>query len=188
MKKYVIILIISLIISLTIINKNKLIEIPLAEEYIGYFVDGEETNTMPAKGSYDVSITCDKGASATWDYDNWGITIHNATQTGTRCSVTFISKATNIPKIMDNSLCHSSITSGGYFETKFDATGDNIVWSASDLPDGLTIDSNTGIISGNAKSVGLFSYFVTATNASGSDTVSCELNVTSSVITPPLIP
>ena len=93
MKKYILIFITSLIISislisLTIIDKKKLIETPLDKEYLAYFVDGEETDTIPAKGNYNVSITCDKGANATWDYDNWGITIYNATQTGTRCSVT----------------------------------------------------------------------------------------------------
>ena len=97
MKKYILIFITSLIISislisLTIIDKKKLIETPLDKEYLAYFVDGEETDTIPAKGNYNVSITCDKGANATWDYDNWGITIYNATQTGTRCSVTFTTK------------------------------------------------------------------------------------------------
>ncbi len=97
MKKYILIFITSLIISitlisLTIIDKKKLIETPLDEEYMAYFVDGEETDTIPEKGNYYVSTVCDKGANAIWNYDNWGITIYNATQTGTRCSVTFTTR------------------------------------------------------------------------------------------------
>ena len=98
MKKYIIILITSLIISISLIsltiidNYNKPKVTPIDDSYLAYFVDGQETNTIPEKGNYDVSITCDKGANATWDYDNWGITIYNATQTGTRCSVTFTTK------------------------------------------------------------------------------------------------
>ena len=98
MKKYIIILITSLIISISLIsltiidNYNKPKVTPIGDSYLAYFVDGEETNTIPEKGNYDVSITCDKGANATWDYDNWAITIYNATQTGTRCSVTFTTR------------------------------------------------------------------------------------------------
>ena len=98
MKKYIIILITSLIISISLIsltiidNYNKPKVTPIDDSYLAYFVDGEETNTIPEKGNYDVSITCDKGATGTWDYDNWAITIYNATQTGTRCSVTFTTR------------------------------------------------------------------------------------------------
>ncbi len=98
MKKYIIILITSLIISISLIsltiidNYNKPKVTPIDDSYLAYFVDGQETNTIPEKGNYDVSITCDKGATGTWDYDNWGITIYNATKTGTRCSVTFTTK------------------------------------------------------------------------------------------------
>ena len=98
MKKYIIILITSLIISISLIsltiidNYNKPKVTPIDDSYLAYFVDGQETNTIPEKGNYDVSITCDKGANATWDYDNWAITIYNATQTGTRCSVSFTTK------------------------------------------------------------------------------------------------
>ncbi len=98
MKKYIIILITSLIISISLIsltiidNYNKPKVTPIDDSYLAYFVDGQETNTIPEKGNYDVSITCDKGANATWDYDNWAITIYNATQTGTRCSVSFTTR------------------------------------------------------------------------------------------------
>ena len=98
MKKYIIILITSLIISISLIsltiidNYNKPKVTPIDDSYLAYFVDGQETNTIPEKGNYDVSITCDKGANATWDYDNWAITIYNATQTGTRCSVAFTTR------------------------------------------------------------------------------------------------
>ena len=39
---------------------------------------------------YDVTVTCDRGATAIWNEDTWSITIYNATKTGTRCSVSFV--------------------------------------------------------------------------------------------------
>ena len=45
---------------------------------------------IPPKGKYDVTVTCDRGATAIWNEDTWSITIYNATKTGTRCSVSFV--------------------------------------------------------------------------------------------------
>ena len=92
MKKYVIFILITIISIITIITLKTTLKSPLTiqEEYIAYYVDGEETNTMPQKGNYHVTVTCDKSATGTWDYNSWSITISNATQTGTRCSVSFI--------------------------------------------------------------------------------------------------
>ena len=129
MKKYIIILITSLIISISLIsltiidNYNKTKVTPIDDSYLAYFVDGQETNTIPEKGNYDVSITCDKGANATWDYDNWGITIYNATQTGTRCSVTF---TTRKDPYLDGSGASAPELYAGLIPIKYD-TSNNIV-------------------------------------------------------------
>ena len=129
MKKYIIILITSLIISISLIsltiidNYNKPKVTPIDDSYLAYFVDGEETNTIPEKGNYDVSITCDKGANATWDYDNWAITIYNATQTGTRCSVTF---TTRKDPYLDGSGASAPELYAGLIPIKYD-TSNNIV-------------------------------------------------------------
>ena len=55
MKKYIIILITSLIISISLIsltiidNYNKPKVTPIDDSYLAYFVDGQETNTIPEK-------------------------------------------------------------------------------------------------------------------------------------------
>ena len=129
MKKYIIILITSLIISISLIsltiidNYNKPKITPIDDSYLAYFVDGQETNTIPEKGNYDVSITCDKGANATWDYDNWAITIYNATQTGTRCSVSF---TTRKDPYLDGSGASAPELFAGLIPIKYD-TSNNIV-------------------------------------------------------------
>ena len=130
MKKYIIILITSLIISISLIsltiidNYNKPKVTPIDDSYLAYFVDGQETNTIPEKGNYDVSITCDKGANATWDYDNWGITIYNATQTGTRCSVTF---TTRKDPYLDGSGASAPELYTGLIPVKYDESNNIVV-------------------------------------------------------------
>ncbi len=50
-------------------------------------------------------------------------------------------------------------------------SGDQITWSAANLPTGLTIDAVTGIVSGTAPAAAVFSTCtITATNAFGADT------------------
>ena len=128
MKKYIIILMTSLIISISLIsltiidNYNKPKVTPIDDSYLAYFVDGQETNTIPEKGNYDVSITCDKGANATWDYDNWAITIYNATQTGTRCSVTF---TTRKDPYLDGSGAASPELYAGLIPVTYDSSNNN---------------------------------------------------------------
>ncbi len=49
-------------------------------------------------------------------------------------------------------------------------SGDNITWSATGLPTGLTISSTTGIVSGTAPAAAGFNPTITATNEFGTDT------------------
>ena len=87
----------------------------IQDEFIAYYIDGEETNTMPQKGNYDVTVTCDKGATGTWDNDTWSITISNATQTGTRCSVSF-----KTPFYMDSSGASTPILYSGLIPIRYE--------------------------------------------------------------------
>lgn len=48
-----------------------------------------------------------------------------------------------------------------------DATNDPTAWSASDLPLGLSIDADTGTVSGIIRAPGNYRFFVTATNSVG---------------------
>ena len=55
-------------------------------------IDGEPSNTFPTKGSGYVanSVTCDKGATGTWDDYLWNIQIEFITHTQTKCSIDFV--------------------------------------------------------------------------------------------------
>ena len=50
--------------------------------FIASYIDGEWSNEIPGKNDgYIVDkIVCDNGATATWDNDEWGINIRNATK------------------------------------------------------------------------------------------------------------
>ena len=53
-------------------------------------VNGEAQSTIPVKGSgnYDVTVNCTNG-TASWDYDNWGITINTIDKGNIKCNVEF---------------------------------------------------------------------------------------------------
>lgn len=69
-------------------NKNLLDE---DSEYMASYMDGEYQNEIPGKDDGYVvdKIVCDNGATATWDNEEWGINIRNATQK-IKCSLYFI--------------------------------------------------------------------------------------------------
>ena len=58
--------------------------------FIASYIDGEWSNEIPGKDDgYGVDkIVCDNGATATWDNDEWGINIRNATKK-IKCGVYF---------------------------------------------------------------------------------------------------
>ena len=47
------------------------------------------SNTLPSDHTYEVSITCNNGASGSWDYENWAPLIKNLTKTRTKCTLLF---------------------------------------------------------------------------------------------------
>ena len=67
-------------------------------------------------------------------------------------------------------------TVGEYYTATLQATGNNITWSASGLPAGLTLDANTGAITGTPSAEGSSIFTVKAENSAGS--VSKELSLT----------
>ena len=65
--------------------------------FIASYIDGEWSNEIPGKNDgYIVDkIVCDNGATGTWDNDEWGINIRNATKK-IKCSVFFIVKPVSV--------------------------------------------------------------------------------------------
>ncbi len=57
-------------------------------------IDGTPGTTFPEKGNDKAveSIVCNKGASASWDYDNWKINVANLTETKTKCQINFVTR------------------------------------------------------------------------------------------------
>ena len=62
-------------------------------DFIASYIDGEWSNEIPGKNDGYVvdKIVCDNGATGTWDNEEWGINIRNATKK-IKCSVFFIVK------------------------------------------------------------------------------------------------
>lgn len=68
-------------------------------------------------------------------------------------------------------------TAGQSYTATLEATGNNITWSASDLPAGLTLDADTGAITGTPTTDGQFQVTVTATNSVGNIDRTYTLNI-----------
>ena len=72
----------------------------VSNEYIASYYDGKYQTEIPGKddGYIVDKVVCDNGAIATWDNDEWGINIRNATQK-IKCSVYFIKPIPVMEKI-----------------------------------------------------------------------------------------
>ena len=68
-------------------------------------------------------------------------------------------------------------TVGQPYTAPLEATGNNITWSASGLPAGLTLDKTTGTISGTPTTAGQSTVTVTAANSAGSIEKTFTLNI-----------
>ena len=67
------------------------------DDFIASYIDGEWSNEIPGKNDGYVvdKIVCDNGATGTWDNEEWGINIRNATKK-IKCSVFFIVKPVSV--------------------------------------------------------------------------------------------
>ena len=67
------------------------------DDLIASYIDGEWSNEIPGKNDGYVvdKIVCDNGATGTWDNEEWGINIRNATKK-IKCSVFFIVKPVSV--------------------------------------------------------------------------------------------
>ena len=78
------------------------------------------------------------------------------------------------------SLLATSTIIGDPFQYQITATKFPSSYAASPLPSGLTINTNTGLISGTPAVTGIFSVEITARNSGGTDTKQLNLTITSS--------
>ena len=72
-------------------------------DFIASYIDGEWSNNIPGKNDgYIVDkIVCDNGATATWDNEEWGINIRNATKK-IKCSVFFKQPTIILGKVIED--------------------------------------------------------------------------------------
>ncbi len=85
------------------------------------------------------------------------------------------------PTVTTSSLSNGAV--GNEYSETLTYTGDTATWSISSgsLPDGLTLNSSTGEISGTPTTAGTYSFTVKAENATGSDTETLSITVTETV-------
>ena len=71
--------------------------------FIASYIDGEWSNEIPGKDDGYVvdKIVCDNGANATWDNDEWGINIRNATKK-IKCGVYFKKATIILGKVIED--------------------------------------------------------------------------------------
>lgn len=125
----------------------------------------DETLTIPDGSSLDTN----------GNLTNSGTIINNGTLTGEVGG-----SGTVTPKITTDSLPNGTV--GESYTATLEATGNNITWSASGLPDGLTLNESTGTISGTPTKEGTFNFTVTATNSAGNASKEYTLNIKSATV------
>ena len=108
--------------------------------------------------------------------NNAGSIINNGTLTGEVGG-----SGTVTPKITTDSLSDGTV--GESYTAKLQATGNNITWSSSGMPEWMTLGSSTGVISGIPTTADTYTFTVTATNESGSDSKVYTLTIQSVPVT-----
>ena len=123
----------------------------------------------------DETLTIPEGASLTSNdkLTNNGTIVNKGTMNGdpTGGSGTVVSTPTITTAILPEGMV------GQPYTAKLEATGNDITWSSSDLPAGLTLDADTGTITGTPATEGQFSVKITATNSAGIASKEYTLNI-----------
>lgn len=117
-------------------------------------VSGIVSGTITALGTYNVTVTADDGNGRSDDaLFDWQVNTAPA----------------NNPPVIDTPVYQLNNTgdSIGLQITATDPEGDTLAWSATGLPDGLSIDSVSGLITGTPTMVALFTPVVYADDGNG---------------------
>ena len=136
--------------------------------------EGESLN-IPS----EASLTIDSGATLT----NEGTVTNNGTLTNNGTINNSGTLPSNIGGNTPPSITTTSPLVSGTVGTEYSVTlaasgTETIIWSNSgNLPAGLTLDENTGVISGTPTADGTFNFTVKATNTGGSDSEQLSITI-----------
>ena len=77
---------------------------------IGAYIDGVYSSTIPGKtdGYIVKSVSCDNGATGTWNDDKWGLTLTNMTKR-TKCNIYFETKKLSMAETINNAASNTSM-------------------------------------------------------------------------------
>ena len=155
---------------------------PTGENSSGIVFDGTE-GTVYGNATLDESLTIDQGETLTIPEGSTLNTNGNLVNNGTIVNEggtlngepggTIVT--VSAPAITTESLPDGTMDKP--YTATLEATGNNITWSASGLPAGLTLDANTGAITGIPTTNGRFPVTVTATNSVDSASKEYTLNI-----------
>lgn len=83
-------------------------------------VDGVSTTEVPwgPADSYNVTVTCDNGATGTWDYKEWGPNIRNINGSKIKCSLDFVHTAGTLNNVKFRDLSNGTRITKIVFENK----------------------------------------------------------------------
>ena len=122
----------------------------------------DETLTIPDGSSLDTN----------GNLTNSGTIINRRTLTG---DVGGSGTVITAPKITTTTLPNGTVDTE--YKQTLTATGNNIRWSSDDLPEWLTLDNSTGVITGTPTTADTYNFTVTATNDAGSDSKEFTLTI-----------